>query len=47
MRLGTFFPGLFFGWLRQRTGSIAAPVVAHALSNLFMATLEASFYGWR
>ncbi len=44
-RLGTFLPGLLFGWLRERTGSVAAPVVVHALSNLFLATLEASFYG--
>jgi membrane protease YdiL (CAAX protease family) len=44
-RLATFFPGLLFGWLRERTGSVAAPVVLHALSNLFIATLEASFYG--
>ncbi len=44
-RLGTFFPGLLFGWLRERTGGVAAPVVLHALSNLFIATLEASFYG--
>jgi membrane protease YdiL (CAAX protease family) len=43
-RLATFFPGLLFGWLRERTGSVAAPVVLHALSNLFIATLEASFY---
>jgi membrane protease YdiL (CAAX protease family) len=43
-RLGTFFPGLLFGWLRERTGGLAAPVVLHALSNLFIATLEASFY---
>lgn len=43
-RLGTFFPGLLFGWLRERTGGIAAPVVLHALSNVFIATLEASFY---
>jgi membrane protease YdiL (CAAX protease family) len=46
-RLGTFFPGLLFGWLRERTGNLAAPVVLHALSNLFIATLEASFYGAR
>jgi membrane protease YdiL (CAAX protease family) len=46
-RLGTFFPGLLFGWLRERTGGLAAPVVLHALSNLFIATLEASFYGPR
>lgn len=44
-RLGTFFPALLFGWLRERTGGIAAPVVLHALSNVFIATLEASFYG--
>ncbi len=44
-RLGTFFPGLLFGWLRERTGDVAAPVFVHALSNLFIATLEASFYG--
>ena len=43
-RLGTFFPGLLFGWLRERTGGLAAPIVLHALSNLFLATLEASFY---
>jgi hypothetical protein len=44
-RLGTFFPGLLFGWLRERTGGVAAPVVLHAVSNVFIATLEASFYG--
>ena len=44
-RLATFFPGLWFGWLRARTGSVAAGVVAHALSNLFLKVLEASFYG--
>ena len=44
-RLATFFPGLWFGWLRERTGGVAAPVLAHALSNLFLQTLEASFYG--
>jgi membrane protease YdiL (CAAX protease family) len=44
-RLATFFPGLLFGWVRERTGSVAAPVVVHALANLFIATLEASFYG--
>jgi uncharacterized protein len=43
-RLATFFPGLLFGWLRARTGSVVAPVVAHALSNLLILTLERSFY---
>jgi len=31
--------------LRERTGDIATPVLFHALSNLFIAMLEASFYG--
>ena len=44
-RLATFFPGLLFGWLRERTGDVAASVLVHALSNLFIAILEASFYG--
>jgi len=44
-RLATFLPGLWFGWLRERHGSIVAPVVAHAVSNLFIQVLEASFYG--
>jgi len=44
-RLGTFFPGLVFGWLRERTGGLAAPVLFHAFSNLFLKALEASFYG--
>jgi membrane protease YdiL (CAAX protease family) len=43
-RLATFFPGLLFGWLRARTGSVVAPIVAHALSNLLLLTLERSFY---
>ncbi len=43
-RLATFFPGLWFGWLRARTGSVVAGVVAHALANLFLKVLEASFY---
>lgn len=46
-RVATFFPGLLFGWTRERTGSLAAPVVVHALSNLFLAVLEASFLGAR
>ena len=41
-RLLTFFPGLLFGWLRARTGGVAAPAVAHALSNLLVLAMEAS-----
>jgi membrane protease YdiL (CAAX protease family) len=43
-RLATLLPGILFGWVRARTGSLAAPVLVHALSNLFIATLERSFY---
>ena len=42
-RLATFFPALLFGWLRARTGSVVAPTVVHALSNLLILTLERSF----
>ena len=31
--LATFFPGLLFGWLRERTGSVAASTIFHALCN--------------
>ncbi len=40
--LATFFPGLWFGWLRSATGSLVAPIIAHAGSNLlqvFIATM--------
>lgn len=30
-----FFPALVFGWLRERTGTITAPILFHFLSNLF------------
>jgi uncharacterized protein len=43
-RLGTFVPALLFGWLRERTGNLVAPILVHALSNVFIATLEASLY---
>jgi membrane protease YdiL (CAAX protease family) len=36
-RLAVFFPGLWFGWLTERTGSIWPAVILHALSNLLMA----------
>jgi membrane protease YdiL (CAAX protease family) len=31
-----FFPSLVFGWLRDRTGGLVAPVLFHAASNLVM-----------
>ena len=39
-RLLVFFPALFFGWLRARTGNIGAAVIVHALSNLLLAIIS-------
>ncbi len=43
-RLAVFFPALVFGWMRQRTGSLAPATVFHALCNLFSETLHESFF---
>jgi membrane protease YdiL (CAAX protease family) len=42
-RLAVFFPGLLFGWLRERTGSIVAPALLHAASNVLLAALNQVF----
>jgi uncharacterized protein len=42
-RLAVFFPSLLFGWLRQRTGSILAPVVFHGACNVVGDLL---YFGW-
>lgn len=38
-----FFPALVFGYLRERTGSITAPILFHAVSNIAMDWLGRSF----
>ncbi|MFW6369301.1 MAG: myxosortase family intramembrane protease, partial [Myxococcota bacterium] len=43
-RLAVFFPALLFAWLRLRTGGLLAPIVFHALSNVWVVILEASFF---
>lgn len=43
-RLAVFFPALLFGWMRSRTGSIAAGALFHALCNLFSDFLHISFF---
>jgi membrane protease YdiL (CAAX protease family) len=43
--LAVFFPGLLFGWLRARTGSILPGTLFHALCNLYIETLHRSFFG--
>jgi membrane protease YdiL (CAAX protease family) len=44
-RLGTFFPGLVFGWLRARTGTIAGAVAFHALCNIWAQVLHYGYFG--
>lgn len=43
-RLATFFPALLFSWLWRRSGSLWAPALFHAASNLLMAVLIASTF---
>ena len=42
-QLKVVFFGLFAGWLRERTGSIAAPVLYHAAGNILLYSMIASF----
>jgi membrane protease YdiL (CAAX protease family) len=44
-RLGTFFPGLVFGWLRARTGTVVSAIVFHALCNLLAQVLYYGYFG--
>jgi len=44
-RLAVFFPALVFGWMRQRSGSLAPAAVFHALCNLFSDVLHESYFG--
>ena len=42
-QLKVVFFGLFAGWLRERTGSIAGPVLYHAAGNILLYSMLASF----
>jgi membrane protease YdiL (CAAX protease family) len=44
-RLSVFFPALIFGWMRERTGTIAGAALFHAACNLYVHFLEVSFFG--
>jgi membrane protease YdiL (CAAX protease family) len=44
-RIATFLPGLLFGWVRERSGGLVAPIFVHAFSNLFLLALETSLRG--
>lgn len=43
-RAAVFFPSLAFGWLRERTGSIVAPVVYHACCNMMVLVVAVHFH---
>jgi membrane protease YdiL (CAAX protease family) len=43
-RLAVFFPALVFGWMRARTGSIAAGATFHALCNVVSDVLHTSYF---
>ena len=45
IRLAVFFPGLVFGWMRARTGSILPGLLFHAMCNLCSEVLHRSFFG--
>lgn len=44
-RFTVFFPSLVFGWLRDRTGGITAPLVYHACCNMMVLVLAAHYHG--
>jgi membrane protease YdiL (CAAX protease family) len=46
-RLGTFFPALVFAWLWRKSGSLWAPALFHAASNLLMEVLLVSTFPGR
>ena len=39
-----FFPSLLFGWLREKTGSITAPILFHATSNIVSDWIARSYF---
>jgi membrane protease YdiL (CAAX protease family) len=43
-RSSVFFFALLVGWLRARSGSVLAPVAYHAVANLWVRSLSASFH---
>lgn len=43
-RAAVFFPSLAFGWLRERTDSIVAPVIYHGACNMMVVLAAVHFY---
>jgi membrane protease YdiL (CAAX protease family) len=44
-RLAVFIPALLFGWLRERTGTVAGATLFHAACNIYELILRVSFFG--
>jgi membrane protease YdiL (CAAX protease family) len=44
LRLAVFFPSLLFGWMWSRTKSIAVGALYHALCNILMLVVQASYF---
>jgi len=38
-----FFPALLFGYIREKTGTVTAPILLHALSNIIMYILTYTY----
>ena len=43
-RGAVFFPSLIFGWLRDRTGSIIAPIIFHAAANMMVLIVAVHYF---
>jgi membrane protease YdiL (CAAX protease family) len=43
-QLIVFFPGLWYGWLRERTDSVVVPTVYHAVSNVLLQVMLSSLH---
>lgn len=43
LRVATVFPGLWFAWLRARTGGVLAPALAHTVANALAFGLHDAF----
>jgi membrane protease YdiL (CAAX protease family) len=41
--VGIFFSALVFGWLREKTNSVAAPTIFHALSNIALFSFQGRY----
>jgi len=43
-RLAVFFPSLLFGWMKEKTGNIVAPLIFHGLCNVLSIILAKQYF---